>query len=369
MRNLNKQLTSISSTGAILLLTIFGVTIQKSNAQRDTGSFVNGGQTIFVEKKDNYPSSGKYSYLFIIDGRGWRYDGSHTNWPILKACMDSFHFIDGGHWRPNGSGGYTFNSDKSNWTFGKDGSYKPYTMYAIKHGGHGTPKGTLDSLYFILDENVQLKVSWIFNKGATLFDSSKVTTLDPNCPLPVIWYKLNAYLGDGSILLNWSTATENNNAFFEAERSDGKTDFQKIGEIPTKAIGGNSSMILHYDLNDNNPLAGVNYYRIKQIDNNGEFAYSPIFSAKINPQPGLEVYPNPATPRGIITINAFGFERDTKHEIIVRDNLGKIIREYTFTGTGNIFYLDLDAGVYHVMVSGPDSMGRNKIFQQRLVVK
>jgi len=78
--------------------------------------------------------------------------------------------------------------------------------------------------------------------------------------------------------LQWITASELNNDYFEVERSPDGNNFQSIG---WKAGILNSSHPVYYEFNDFTPMAGDNYYRLKQVDLNGNIHYSNILRAKI----------------------------------------------------------------------------------------
>jgi hypothetical protein len=73
------------------------------------------------------------------------------------------------------------------------------------------------------------------------------------------------------VTLTWVTASEINNNFFTIERSKNGFDFVPILNIPG---AGNSTSTLHYSIEDENPLEGDNYYRLKQTDYDGAFTYS-----------------------------------------------------------------------------------------------
>ncbi len=88
-------------------------------------------------------------------------------------------------------------------------------------------------------------------------------------------------------LLNWTTAQEVNTDRFEIERSYNGREFRKIGVVKA----GNTT----YTFTDNNPLKGVNYYRLKMMDKDGQFTYSPIRQLTINNSPlTINIFPNPA---------------------------------------------------------------------------
>lgn len=103
-------------------------------------------------------------------------------------------------------------------------------------------------------------------------------------PLPV---ELIAFQGEpmGTVNhLTWSTATERDNDRFEVERS---ADGEAFGKIGTVGGAGTSQQPIHYALDDAAPLNGVNYYRLKQVDLDGTYTYSPVI-VLVNDAAGLE---------------------------------------------------------------------------------
>ncbi|HEY6162432.1 MAG TPA: hypothetical protein VI112_14480, partial [Bacteroidia bacterium] len=92
-------------------------------------------------------------------------------------------------------------------------------------------------------------------------------------------------------VLEWSTATETGNEFFEVQHSMDGTLFESIGKI---AGAGNSSSTRNYEFIHANAAPGLNYYRLKQVDFNGGNSFSWIISAK-NDHDGspLLLFPQP----------------------------------------------------------------------------
>ena len=72
---------------------------------------------------------------------------------------------------------------------------------------------------------------------------------------------------NNSVLLQWTTENEINNCCFNIEKSENGNLFSTIGEV-------NNSETHNYAFIDEKPFIGYNYYRLKQIDNNGTFTYS-----------------------------------------------------------------------------------------------
>lgn len=94
-----------------------------------------------------------------------------------------------------------------------------------------------------------------------------------------------------TVKLNWAAIQELNNAFFEIERStDGKL-FDKIGNVQGDEI---TRKLIRYSFTDDNPLT-ENYYRLKQVDQNGSFNYSSIVYVRLeDTKPQLALFPVPA---------------------------------------------------------------------------
>jgi hypothetical protein len=104
-------------------------------------------------------------------------------------------------------------------------------------------------------------------------------------PLPIELLEFSATPNGNQVDVTWTTASEINNERFEVERSSNAQSFTKIA---TLAGAGNSNTLLNYTATDLQPLNGVSYYRLKQIDYNGSFEYSDIvpvvFSGNATPQ-------------------------------------------------------------------------------------
>jgi len=85
-------------------------------------------------------------------------------------------------------------------------------------------------------------------------------------PLPVEFLSFDALCSNGNVLLKWSTASEFNSSHFIAERSADGNNFSSIGTVPAS---GNSSTVKNYSFTDNDPLPGAAFYRITEVDLNG----------------------------------------------------------------------------------------------------
>lgn len=110
--------------------------------------------------------------------------------------------------------------------------------------------------------------------------------------LPLDFISFNATLKKSlknEVQLIWKTTNEINTSAFEVERSTDGTVFVKVGTIAAQ----NKQGVHTYDFLDPQPLTGVNYYRLKQIDQNGEFKFSEVQSVNNSSIAQVKLYPNP----------------------------------------------------------------------------
>ena len=149
-------------------------------------------------------------------------------------------------------------------------------------------------------------------------------------PLPV---ELTAFTataaGPVAVRLAWATASEKNSQAFEVERSADGVGFARIGTV---AAAGSSSAARSYELLDKQLPAGARllYYRLKQVDADGTFRYSPVRTvAPKGAAAGLALYPNPA-PGGAATLT--GARPGTA--VWVYDALGREVTHATTDATG-----------------------------------
>ena len=90
--------------------------------------------------------------------------------------------------------------------------------------------------------------------------------------------------------LKWETSQEENNDHFDVERSDDGIKYAKI--LTVKAVG-NSSTVQSYSAIDNEKKKGIYFYRLKQVDLDNRYTYSPVRVVKFGSSIGPLIYPNP----------------------------------------------------------------------------
>ena len=156
----------------------------------------------------------------------------------------------------------------------------------------------------ILDENIN-QATIASTVSACKSDIEPSFNLSPGCDLRetiVLPVQLVSFTGKASqhkINLQWQTASEEANDHFEIERSLDGVQFKQVGQVKGH---GTTLEAWYYSWEDTQVNNGIYYYRLKQVDNNGNLEYSPIIAVKISrrvPQQ-LMAYPNPTTSKLLI---------------------------------------------------------------------
>ncbi len=135
---------------------------------------------------------------------------------------------------------------------------------------------------------------------------------------PVELISFDAFAKQDQIELEWQTASETNNSHFVLEHSlDGLT-FTALENI---AGAGNSVSLQNYRYTDPTPMQGLNYYRLKQVDLDGEFSYSEIKTVFLQVSETVFLFPNPAKEE--LHVRSEGMLKELK----ITDLLGKTMYE------------------------------------------
>ncbi len=153
------------------------------------------------------------------------------------------------------------------------------------------------------------------NDDPTLYSLVSGGTL----PVEFLYAKAEAD-DDHNVIISWATASEINNDYFVVERSSDGVNYSLAGKVEG---AGNSDHILTYEFIDRPTASGTFYYRIKQVDFDGQFDYSEIATVTIENDMPLELsaYPNPTS--GPITLNIFGGDNSAV-KIVVRSMHGEV---------------------------------------------
>jgi surface protein len=138
--------------------------------------------------------------------------------------------------------------------------------------------------------------------------------------LPVTWLDFTGQLEANKVILNWKTASEQNNTGFDVERSADGRSWSKIGFIPGKI---NSVVLTPYSYTDLSPLKGLSYYRLKQIDLDKRFSYSRIIRINNVINGKVAIWPNPVN--NLLNIEINQRYRNEKMYLTVTDMKGTVL--------------------------------------------
>ena len=166
--------------------------------------------------------------------------------------------------------------------------------------------------------------------------------------LPVSLKYFTARRNKTNVQLKWETVIEENNTGFVIERKAGNGDWETVAFVTSKAVNGTSSSPITYEFNDLNTIRGISQYRLKQVDIDGKFVYSPVRSVRGDGQKGKTiVYPNPSNDG---KINIVFEDVDVVRDVSVIDMSGRTIRQWKGVTNNNIQVDNLSAGFYTVRI-------------------
>ncbi len=136
-------------------------------------------------------------------------------------------------------------------------------------------------------------------------------------PMELLYFDVQPEKGRNH--LRWATASEENSAWFEVERSAADLRFESIGRV---LAAGSSRVERQYEFSDDRPPGGISYYRLRMVDTDGTFSFSPVRQVQASSfGAGLRVFPLPA--REVLQVEApaaVGWEVHWR----VRDFLGRL---------------------------------------------
>ncbi len=177
--------------------------------------------------------------------------------------------------------------------------------------------------------------------------------------IPVRLASFTVQKKESSVKVSWSTAQEINSAGFEIERSADGRNWTSIASI---AAAGNSNTVLNYSITDNQPLRGMNFYRLKLVDRDGRIEYSLVKTVLFGSRDEVLIAPNPATD----FINVYLSKVSTAPiQISLMNVNGKLIKTISTTEQQARFAAQgLAKGLYVVKVTNAGETTIHKVMVQ-----
>lgn len=155
------------------------------------------------------------------------------------------------------------------------------------------------------------------------------------------------------VLLTWQTAQEIRFHHFEIEKSNDSKAWQKLTDV--KATGQANN----YETIDEKPNYGVNYYRLKMVDNDGTFSYSKIASVDWTKPTATtwSVFPNPVKDKLFLTGNE---DVSGEQTVQIFDAIGKLVRQTTLQKLRNgLSVNELASGTYFMEMGS--KLGKSRV--------
>ena len=185
--------------------------------------------------------------------------------------------------------------------------------------------------------------------------------LIPVAILPVEFGAFNATLiNENLVHLDWSTLMELNNDYFIVEHSIDGVNWMAIDRVDG---AGTTTIAQQYHSAHTTPAIGTNYYRLYQVDFDGQSEYSPIRSVTIegNLNVKMHIYPNPTLEGVTIRPNE---PADSDIPVIISNQMGQVVNKTTLSYNNFSHYIDmtdLKAGTYFIELQY--SASRNEVFR------
>jgi len=189
----------------------------------------------------------------------------------------------------------------------------------------------------------------------------------PGSSLPVTFTNVRAYPKAGGVNVEWDVVNEENLSHYEIERS---TDGNQFSKIAVKQAVNQTAV--SYVVSDKKPVSGVNYYRIRSVDQDGSFRFSATMSVSLGRnEQGIDVYPTKVSDNNINI--ALTEQPADAYNIQLVNSIGQVAFSKrlvhsggTSTQTLNIGSENLPGGIYYLNIDLENGMKKTvKLFIQR----
>jgi hypothetical protein len=178
--------------------------------------------------------------------------------------------------------------------------------------------------------------------------------------LPVHLTSFTATVLNGKVQLNWQVSEQLNILKYDVETSTDGNNFSVLGTVAAVSAS-------RYAFTHGMPVNGINFYRLKIIENDGSFKYSKIVTAEINNASCVQVLPNPFT-NSIHMIVALS--NPSPVNTVIFDATGRKIYERTVYGNTGINKFEITSlqhfapGVYMVSVTSNKLISNHRLIKE-----
>ncbi|MEL6636976.1 MAG: T9SS type A sorting domain-containing protein [Bacteroidota bacterium] len=183
-------------------------------------------------------------------------------------------------------------------------------------------------------------------------------TYSVTAPLPVQLTTFEASRQRGGVLLEWTTASEQDNDYFAIERSADAQNWLTIGGV---SGWGNTSVAQSYQFVDRGALSGNNYYRLRQVDFSGATEWSPVRLVEWRAAELLRYSPNPVSDWLSVRIDGV----EVGWRLALYNTQGQVVQNHRGDAQQDLDLGALPSGLYWLQLR--DAQGQ--LLQQERLVK
>ncbi len=253
---------------------------------------------------------------------------------------------------------YKFSSNTAAFTGNINFSYSDAELNGLNESNLGVTVYNGSAWKKINTNSRDITNNFVQTVGTSSLTLNELTLIDQLVTLPLTWGPVNAYRLNQTIKIEWTTYQEENADHFEIERSADMLTWEKvIGDVPAT----NTLFTHQYLQTDDQYSPSRLYYRIKLIDFNGDYHYSPIRSVSAeNEINNLILYPNPSAGSFII-----GHVDVSKIKTVqLFSNNGSLVT--VWHGSQSEYSLqNISAGVYMVKITMTDGSSSQQLLQKQ----
>ncbi|WP_118950050.1 T9SS type A sorting domain-containing protein [Taibaiella helva] len=249
-------------------------------------------------------------------------NGGTAGLPLTEGSNTFSYISDKGYWRITAGDGLTGGTYTATFNGAGVNDIPDYTQITIGKRSDASASWTLDGTYVAPTGN---NGNFTVSRTGITSGFSEFGILSGLQPLPVRLISFTGRKAGVQHILDWTTAEELNFSHFELQRSADGRSFTKLARIPAgKQEGG------HYAFTDEQPLKGMNMYRLNMVDADGKSVLSGVVKLVRSAagEMALIVFPNPVQQQLQVTLDG---QPDGQPQLQVIDITGKVLQTITVT--------------------------------------
>ena len=211
----------------------------------------------------------------------------------------------------------------------------------------------------ILQADIEVANALLIQENTPGNNASNVQTSVGASALPVTLSSFNAKAVNKHAVLEWTTSSEKNNAFFEVQHSTNARDFEVLGNVKGH---GTTYQTQNYRFTQEYPDPSVvHYYRLRQVDTDGKYEFSFLRSLTFEGYVGIELKlsTNPVTNGTIKAYVDYGDENLSREaNLVLVDNMGRTVGKQSILlekGRNTVQFqgVSLHSGLYVISLQNP----------------